>query len=221
MKVLSEQRSDEYQHTYDEVRDILISILALGFAFTVAFFGEGNRYEFALQLSFLPYFLVTTIIVAISVVAKEMAQKATARALESHVRYELWSPGVVLALVTSIWGVVFAAVNGTKISTEYAERYARWRITLTPRHLGIIASIGPLMNIALAMAFFMLSPVIPTILGQDMMQVAAQINAYLALFAMVPFNPIDGAKVLRWSAAIWFFNILMSIAVIALTFGWI
>jgi Zn-dependent protease len=35
----------------------------------------------------------------------------------------------------------------------------------------------------------------------------ARINTWLALFNLIPFGPLDGAKILKWSKGIWLVSI--------------
>ncbi|MCJ7429454.1 MAG: hypothetical protein MUP66_03625 [Candidatus Nanohaloarchaeota archaeon QJJ-5] len=221
MKFITDTGSSVYDHSIDEVQDIIISSLALSIAFTVALFGGSDPIGFIMSAGFLSHFILVVPLVVSAIVAKEMAQKGTARAFESHARYEMWSPGIVISVLSSFLGVVVAAVSGVKIMTEYAERYARWRIELNPKHMGIVASIGPLMSISLAMGCLMLSPLSPMVLGENVLSLAAEINAYIVLFSLVPASPLDGDKILRWSVGLWVFMIAMGLAVLGLIAGWI
>lgn len=219
MKFITESGGSAYDHTGEEIQELIISSLALSIAFTVAIFGGNSPIQFIMSLDFVLHFIMIVPIVVASILAKEMAQKGTARAFESHVRYEMWSPGIVLSVLSSFLGVVVAAVSGLRVMTEYAERYARWRIELNPKHMGIVASIGPLMSISLAMASLMLSPLSPMVLGENVLTLAAEINAYIVLFSLVPASPLDGDKILRWSVSLWFFMIAMGLAVLGLVTG--
>ncbi len=223
MKLIGDPETDSpYTHTPEEVRDIVISVLVLSFAFTVALFGKSDPYSFVFQIGFIGYLIPTAIIVAFSIVVREIAQKGMARSVEAFVSYEIWAPGAIISLLTSFFGFVFAAVGGTRVATEYAERHARWRVELNPQHAAIVAVIGPLLSLSLAMGLVMLSPIAPGLgLGENIFLVGAEINTFLALFTMLPINPLDGAKIFRWSATIFFFIIAMSLAVLALLQGWI
>ncbi|MDY6771185.1 MAG: metalloprotease [Candidatus Nanohaloarchaea archaeon] len=222
MKIISGEGQTAYEHTSEEVRDLIVSAVALSFAFTLTVFGGDRTFSFVLQPSFLKYFLITGVVVGLSLVAKEMAQKGTSRALESYATYEIWPPGIVIAILSSFLGVVFAAVGGIVISSEYTERAGRWQINLSPQQMGIIASIGPLVNLTVGMGLVMLSPLVPMFgLERNIFLIGGEINALLALFAMVPFGPVDGKKVLRWNTVIWLFIVAMSLAVFALTRGWL
>lgn len=221
MKLLGDGEG-AYEHNPEELRDLIVSTIALGFAFTLAIFGGSDKFSYVLEPRFISAFLLTTVIVGLSLVAKEMSQKGTARALESHATYEMWSPGIIISILSSFLGIVFAAVGGMRLASEYTERAGRWQINLSPKQMGIIASIGPLMSLSIGMSLLMLSPVLPTFgLERNIYFIGAEINALIALFSMVPFGPVDGNKVLRWNITIWLFIAGMSLAVFALSQGWI
>lgn len=219
MKILSTEDSPSI-HTSEEVRDIIISAVVLGVAFTIAFLGGPERFLFILQPSFILYFIPTTLLALLSIVAKEVSQKNAARALESHAFYDIWTPGIILSILSSFLGFVIAAVGGIKVATEYTERYGRWTINLTPKQMGIIATLGPIVYMGISLGFVMLSPLSPTIAsGKNVFLLAANMNITLALFSMIPIDPLDGEKILRWNFLIWFFLILMGFAVVGMIRG--
>lgn len=218
MKVLKTQ-NDNDTFTTQEIRDIVISSVVLGFSFTLAFFGEGDRFSFLFQPQFIAYFLPTTVVILASITAKDVSQKNVARALESHSFYKLWTPGTILAILSSFLGFVIAAVGGIQVGTEYSERHGRWRINLTPKQMGILATMGPLVYMAVSLGFLMLSPISPTIASQNLFMVASEINITMAIFSMIPISPLDGEKVARWNLIIWSFLLFMSLAVLAMLKG--
>jgi Zn-dependent protease len=38
----------------------------------------------------------------------------------------------------------------------------------------------------------------------------ARINIWLALFNLIPFGPLDGAKILKWNKGIWLITIAIA-----------
>lgn len=225
MKILEEGARDTYEHSTEEVRDLIVSTLVLGFVFTIVLFSGSRPLTYVLDSSFLPHFVIASLVVGVTLLSKELAQKGTTRALEAHATYELWTPGVVISVLSSFLGIAFTAVSGVRIASESTERYGRWQVNLSVQQLGIVGAIGPLMSLSLGMAFLMLEPLSPGVpfssTSWSLFGLAAQIQAFMALFSMVPLRPIDGAKVLRWSITIWAFIILMCLAVMGLVQGWI
>jgi len=62
---------------------------------------------------------------------------------------------------------------------------------------GIISMAGPLANIILALIFLFLSTTNPPY--KVFLNFGVLINAWLALFNLIPFGNIDGRKILAWN----------------------
>jgi Zn-dependent protease len=184
----------------DEMKDILISVLALSLAFTVArvdgLFGIVRGTSITLADGAL-LFLVSLFTLGIGFVLHEMAHKYMAIRYGSWAAYRMWPMGLMLALGGSLFGVVFAAPGATYIYTPYMGR----------RENGIISLVGPLTNVALAFAFLLAAPLIlltlPPLLAEMLILQGIGINLWLALFNMIPFYPLDGSKVMAWSLPVW------------------
>ncbi len=184
----------------DEIKDILISVLALSLAFTVA--RIDGIFGIARGTSLTPadgalLFLVSLFTLGIGFVLHEMAHKYMAIRYGSWAAYRMWPMGLMLALGGSLFGVVFAAPGATYIYTPYMGR----------RENGIISLVGPLTNVALAFVFLLAAPLIllalPPLVAEMLIAQGIGINLWLALFNMLPIGPLDGKKVLDWSLPIW------------------
>ncbi|MFB6265560.1 MAG: metalloprotease [Candidatus Nanohaloarchaea archaeon] len=194
-----------------ELKDIAVSTLGLGFAFAVLFFGN-SRPGFLLQSGFLPAFAVATALAAVSFVPHEAIHRVTARALNAYAEYRMWSPGVVLAVLSSFLGVVFAAPGGVELHTKKGERYGHWVTNLDMEQIGTIALVGPLMNIVVAVIFaFLAGSFSLSFQGSDLLVLGSRLNAFLAVFNLLPFHPMDGYKVLRWSTPVWLVVMVLSV----------
>jgi len=77
---------------------------------------------------------------------------------------------------------------------------------LDRQKVGLISVAGPTTNIGLAVLFLVLDIIQPTLL----FTLGAQINIWLALFNLIPFGPLDGAKILKWSKGIWLITIAVA-----------
>lgn len=180
-----------------EVRDILISMVVIAGVFAYVF--SGRNLQLALVL--LPATLVT---VGLGFVLHEIAHKLMAIRYGFWAEYRLWLEGLILALVTSYFGFVFAAPGAVYIHGNYIDRDINGRISLA----------GPLTNIILAIIFLISSSVLPSpfnyvaVLGYT-------VNSFLALFNLIPIAVLDGAKVFRWNPLIW---LIAAASAFALTF---
>ncbi|MCJ7478556.1 MAG: metalloprotease [Candidatus Nanohaloarchaeota archaeon QJJ-7] len=194
-----------------ELRGLGISILGLGFAFAVLFFGDSSP-RFLLQPEFLPALVVATGLAAASFTPHEAMHRVTARALNAYAEYRIWKPGVVLAVLSSFLGVVFAAPGGVKMHTKRGERYGYWAPTLDIDQTGVIAVVGPLINVMIAVILaFLAGSYTIMFQGTNLLTVGSNINAFLAVSNLLPFYPMDGYKVLRWNTFIWAVVITLSI----------
>ena len=184
-----------------EIRDIVIAWLALAFAFSLALSGGGlellgagsgvNASGVALL------FGVALVTVGPGFVLHELMHKFVAQRYGFWAEFRMWPLGLVLALVTSLIGFIFAAPGATYISGA----------NISEKENGIISYAGPLTNIAVAAIFtpVLLYSVLYT--NSAILQLigvyGVYINVFLAMFNLLPIMPLDGAKVFRWSKTRW------------------
>lgn len=208
-------REDPTQHTLteDEIRDLSLSTVGLGVAFTLLFFGGENLDEFLFSWRVIPAFLASTLLVAISFIPHEMAHRVTARSMNAYAEYVMWTPGVMLAVLSSFLGVVFAAPGGVRMYTRSGERYGLTVPDLELKMIGYVAIVGPLINISLAVLFAFMSVPITSLelYGVNLLVLGSRVNGYLAIFNLLPFYPMDGYKVLRWNSPVWIASMVMGI----------
>lgn len=171
-----------------EIRDILISMLVIAGVFAYVF--KGKDLNLAIN-----YFPVTLIAVGLGFVLHELAHKFVAIHYGFWAEYKLWVEGLVLAVVTPyLFGIVFAAPGAVYIHGEYISEEQNGKISLA----------GPLTNIALALIFLgLLSISSASSILYDICLVGFSINSFIALFNLIPFSVLDGAKILRWNPIIW------------------
>jgi Zn-dependent protease len=169
-----------------ELLDIGVAWAALSVAFAV-FFGGGGRvllYDPAILLGLLPASLVTA---GLGFLLHEMAHKVTAIRYGQVAEFRADYGMLFLAVAGALAGFLFAAPGAV---------YHRGRSTL--RENGLIALAGPLTNVALGMVFFPLELVLGGTLG-SVAALGVRINFLLAGFNMIPFGPLDGNTVKKWS----------------------
>lgn len=179
-----------------EIRDILVSWIALGVAFSFALAGGGITILATsdFSLSSAAYLLAISLVtVGPGFVFHELSHKFVAQRYGYWAEFRMWPMGLVLALVTSLIGFIFAAPGATYISGMNISRDENGKISVA----------GPLTNVAIAALFtpFLLynSSSLLSLVGY----IGVRINVFLALFNLLPIGPLDGAKVFRWNKLVW------------------
>jgi Zn-dependent protease len=91
---------------------------------------------------------------------------------------------------------------------------------LSKRQVGLIAAAGPVTNMVLAIIFVGALLLVRDTSAPSLvifgLVMGYYVNAILGAFNMLPFGPIDGAKILAWSGPV--FGVLIAIA-IGIAFG--
>jgi Zn-dependent protease len=175
-----------------EVRDVAIAYLSLGLAFAISFSGGIASFSTLTPATIFPALSVSLIAVGPGFVLHELSHKFTARRYGHWAEFRVWPFGLILALLTSLFGFIFAAPGATYISGQ----------NLTQSENGKISIAGPLTNVAVSMAFFPLMLFGSGFLG-ELGFYGVYVNVFLALFNMIPVMPLDGAKVFAWSKPRW------------------
>jgi Zn-dependent protease len=179
-----------------EIRDIVISVAVLSVAFAIMF--NRNGWD---EFSMFELIGISAIIVCTSFVIHELAHKFVAQRYGAWAEYRMFPFGLMIALVLSFMGVIFAAPGAVYISGGINEE-----------ENGKISAAGPAVNIVIGAVALALSFVTVGLLSSVLLIMAA-INAFFAVFNMIPIMPFDGSKIYRWNVAVY---LLMAAAAVAL-----
>ncbi len=188
-----------------EIRDIIVAWAALGFAFALAnwsrfgIFGSGSvsAGEFAY------IFGLALVTIGPGFVFHELSHKFVARKYGFWAEFRMWPQMLILALLTSLLGFIFAAPGATYISG----------MNISKEENGKISIAGPLINVAIAL-FFLPFALFGSGVWFDLGYWGSYFNIFLALFNLLPIGPLDGSKVFRWNKVLW----VVTIASLALLF---
>ena len=184
-----------------EFRDIVISALVLALAFGIALSGGFRAFQ---QPGILVLVIgMSLVAVSLGFILHELGHRLIARRFGYFAEYSMSPKGLMVALGFSLFGFIFAAPGAVMI---YPKAAAWGTGSLDRQKVGLISVAGPTTNIGLAVLFLVLDIIQPTLL----FTLGAQINIWLALFNLIPFGPLDGAKILKWSKGIWLITIAVA-----------
>lgn len=195
--------------TGKEVRDLIISFIVISLGFCILYC-NGN-YGFIPEL-----FPIVAIGVGLGFILHELGHKFSAMHYGYWAEFELWPTGLVIALLSSFFGFIFAAPGAVYIYSQ----------NMDDKTNGIISVCGPLVNIALALIFLAIGSSLGSYVYTDTGSLIAviclfgtRINSFLALFNLLPIPPLDGSKVLKWSIPVWLVTIVLSGILVFFTGG--
>jgi Zn-dependent protease len=184
----------------EETRDILISVGALTLAFFI-YNSVGSRAPLN-GYDTVVYLLEAFVGMVTAFLLHELSHRYVARSYGGIAYFRMWPFGIVLALLTSLIGFIFAAPGAVNISGIYGKE-----------QMGKTALAGPMTNLALGIVFlgiFFVSQ--PGSLMEQVFYFAAVINLWFSLFNMIPFPPLDGSKVISWN--IGYFAIFVAVSLV-------
>ena len=180
--------------TAREIRDIIISLLVISLAFDYIINGRDLDATIA-------SFGYMVVVVGFGFVLHELAHKFAAIRYGYWAEYKMWFQGLILALITSYFGFVFAAPGAV-----YIHGY-----NIKPSENGKISLAGPATNMILALLFLMLGPLAAQYNLLGVAVLGATINSFLAVFNLIPLVVLDGAKIFRWNPLIWVVSMAMAV----------
>jgi Zn-dependent protease len=172
-----------------EIKELLISLAVLTFAFSLVFsdvlFNKRiTRFIYILPVSFAA--------VSTAFLLHELGHKIVAQKYGCWAEYRMYPRGLLLALVLSFFGFVFAVPGAVYITGN-----------VDSESNGKISAAGPLTNILISLMFL---PVV-LFLNPSFIWILCVfvcfINIILGGFNMIPFYPLDGSKIFRWSKTVW------------------
>lgn len=172
-----------------EKHDLFIAWILVSIAFGLAFRNDAGLQQFGIY----KLILLSALTVGAGFLIHEMAHKYVGQKYGKYAEFHASIPFLVLSIFMSFFGFVFAA-PGAVIISGYSTR----------REMGHIAVAGPLANIILALLILPLLFLVYEGFWATVIQYFFSINAWLALFNMIPLFILDGAKVLAWSKR-WYF----------------
>jgi Zn-dependent protease len=197
---LQEKMKSHFRFSGEEVKALLITIFVAAFILTFRQWGV-KTFDFNLGLRNL---FNAVLIVALSMLVKVSIQKIYSLHIGYKLEYKFWFYGILAALFlcfVSNGYLYILALGGFAIQMMPGHRLGYFRYNINYYSIGVIALMGPLANIALALFFRMFSG-----FPNPLIDTAIKFNVLIALFSMLPIPPLDGSKVLYAARPLYAFS---------------
>ncbi|MEI6796154.1 MAG: site-2 protease family protein [Methanomassiliicoccales archaeon] len=185
-----------------EILNIIIAAAVLTAAFTIFFLPSAQSILKVSWQEALPYALgISAFVTVVGFLLHEFAHKFLAQKYGAWAEFGLYPLGLLMCLVFSFFGFIFAAPGAVYIQGN-----------ITKRQYGIISIAGPLTNLAFGIVFMLLWIFVPVgvALGFAFYMIGF-LSVWMALFNLIPFPPFDGSKVIVWSVPIWAMTFAVSV----------
>jgi len=178
------------RYSMTEVRDITIAVLVLSFAFYMILSGGSHLYPDR-TANALALFGVSLLLVLTSFMLHELAHKVVAQRYGAWAEFRVYPFGLMIALVFSFMGFLFAAPGAVYIDGAIDEE-----------RNGKISAAGPMANLVIGgvatVLWFLTDGLASQIFG-----LLAYLNAFFAAFNLLPIHPLDGSKIYGWNAPLY------------------
>jgi len=182
-----------------ELKDLLVAWLFVSFAFAIArTVGNGITFASFFSIEFIVFILISALTVGLAFLLHELAHKIVAQRYKCWAEFRADITMLSLGVLMSFLGVVFVAPGAVMIfgNIDY-------------RQNGKVSMAGPLTNIILAILMLpLLFMNFSSNLVNNIIDSGYLINAWLALFNMIPFWNFDGAKIYAWNRKIFYSMII-------------
>ena len=191
-----------------ELKDLFKAWVAISIAFGIVIaggvFGETKllTWEFPLLLG------ISALTVGLGFLLHELAHKIMAQKYHCWAEFRSYDFMLILAVLMSTVGFVFAAPGAVMISG-----------TVTRDRNGKLSAAGPIMNIILALVFLGCTFFVTNIpVALLICSYGFMINTWLAIFNMIPFGNFDGVKIWRLNKGVWIGMIVAAGALFVMQF---
>ena len=182
-----------------EITDLLKAWIVVSIIFSIAFGAKS------LNIESFRLFGISAITVGIGFLLHELAHKFVAQKFRCWAEFRSFDQMLGIALLLSFFGFVFIAPGAVMIKGK-----------VDKRKNGLISIAGPVTNIILGIFFITLSFLFSNKLLKNITDYGAEINLFLAIFNMIPFLMLDGAKVWKWNKFVYLTTVIV---IIFLLFG--
>jgi Zn-dependent protease len=159
-----------------------------------------------------PFLELYLLIFALTFILHELAHKFTAKYYGLWAEFRLSLIGLMVTLISAISPLIKIISPGTVFVSGEASRAALGKVSLS----------GPIINMLLSIIFLIINMSSSTSPFKTIFAWGSIINAYVALFNLIPFSILDGVRIFWWNKYIWTVTFLFTLilVVIDLAFFW-
>jgi len=147
--------------------------------------------------------LLSVALFSLGFLLHELSHKFVAQLHGLWAEFRLSTTGALVTAISIISPIKFIAPGSVLIAG-----------TATSPTIGKLAVAGPLANLAVAFASALAFLLSRNAMLRLVLASGSWVNAYMALFNLIPFGEFDGLKVFRWSKVVW--SIILASAAILL-----
>lgn len=183
-----------------ELIDLLKAWLAISFAFGNILAGNFSK--------LFASFVIASLTVGVGFIFHELGHKFLAQRYGAWAEFRAWNQMLLMAIIFSFFGFVFAAPGAVMISGK----------TIGKSRNGKISAMGPLINFIIAVLFLALLLSFPVGIMNTIGSYGFQINTWLGLFNLIPFAMFDGKKIWDWNKFIWIVLVAVGVLMVALPY---
>ena len=146
-----------------------------------------------------------TVAFTLSFLLHEIAHKFTAQYFKMWAEFRLTLQGALITLVSMFLPLPFKIISPGAVMIVGSG---------TRETIGKTALAGPITNIMLSTACIMIATV-----TQDLFWFVGFINAFLAVFNLIPFGVFDGLKVFNWNKIFWAVTFAVAVTLTVYTYS--
>ncbi len=195
-------RRSPYYFSRREIIHLTISVIVMSILVSYSWFGYSRNIA-----STLVGIGVGFLIIAPAFVFHELGHKFVSQSYGYFAEYRMWTQGLLFAILVTIISsgkFIFIAPG----AVYFGGGFARATLEKTAK----IGLAGPIVNLILS-AIFGLIGIFASGLLAVIGSTGAYVNAWLAIFNLIPFPPLDGQKIFAWNIKVW--ALVLVIAIVA------
>ncbi len=185
-----------------EIAHIAVAIIVLSAAFSIIM--RRNVFVSDPVTNMLYIVGLSFLLVICSFLLHEFGHKFVAQRYHAWSEFRAYPMGLLIALLFSFTGILFAAPGAVYI-----------RGNITEDMNGKISLAGPGVNFIISAVAIVGCLLSPTVIVAYVFFMLAYLNAFLGLFNLIPIPPFDGSKIVKWNLPIYLLAVVIGIAELA------